>query len=175
MRLRSWTRPSSPRRRPDAGLDRVRKKSLVPVRRALVLVALLTLGLAAWTTWRYVRGKAAVSPIRSIAVLPSSNLSGDPSEEYFADGMTDQLITDLAKIGSLRVISRTSVMQYKGTRKSLPEIARELNVDAIVEGSVIRSGRASTRDRPAPSGANRPAHLGRDLRSRSRRYSEAAE
>ncbi|MGA2728238.1 MAG: winged helix-turn-helix domain-containing protein [Terracidiphilus sp.] len=125
---------------PDAGLNQVRKKSLVPVRRALVLVALLTLGLAAWTTWRYVRGKAAVSPIRSIAVLPLSNLSGDPSEEYFADGMTDQLITDLAKIGSLRVISRTSVMQYKGTRKSLPEIARELNVDAIVEGSVIRSG-----------------------------------
>jgi TolB-like protein/DNA-binding winged helix-turn-helix (wHTH) protein/Tfp pilus assembly protein PilF len=125
---------------PDAGLNQVRKKSLVPVRRALVLVALLTLGLAAWTTWRYVRGKAAVSPIRSIAVLPLSNLSGDPSEEYFADGMTDQLITDLAKIGSLRVISRTSVMQDKGTRKSLPEIARELNVDAIVEGSVIRSG-----------------------------------
>ena len=63
--------------------------------------------------------------------------------------MTDQLITDLAKVGSLRVISRTSVMQYKGAKKSLPEIARELNVDAIVEGSVIRSGRASTCDRPA--------------------------
>ena len=76
----------------------------------------------------------------SIAVLPLDNLSGDPSEEFFADGMTDQLITDLAKIGSLRVISRTSVMQYKGTKKPLPEIARELNVDAIVEGSVIRSG-----------------------------------
>ncbi len=118
----------------------VREKNLFPVRRALVLFSLLTIGLAAWTTWRYVLGKAAVSPIRSIAVLPLSNLSGDPSQEYFADGMTEQLITDLAKIGSLRVISRTSVMQYKGTRKSLPEIARELNVDAIVEGSVIRAG-----------------------------------
>ena len=97
--------------------NEAQKKSLVPVRRALVLVALLALGLAAWTTWRYVRVKAAISPIRSIAVLPLSNLSGDPSEEYFADGMTDQLITDLAKVGSLRVISRTSVMQYKGTRE----------------------------------------------------------
>jgi TolB-like protein/DNA-binding winged helix-turn-helix (wHTH) protein/Tfp pilus assembly protein PilF len=122
-----------------AGFNEGREKSLL-ARRVLVLVALVTLGLAGWTTWRFVRGKAAVSPIRSIAVLPLSNLSGDPSEEYFADGMTDQLITDLAKIGSLRVISRTSVMQYKGTRKSLPEIARELKVDAIVEGSVIRSG-----------------------------------
>jgi TolB-like protein/DNA-binding winged helix-turn-helix (wHTH) protein/Flp pilus assembly protein TadD len=125
---------------PDPGLDEVWKRNLVPVRGALVFVALLALGLAAWTTWRFIRGKADVPPIRSIAVLPLSNLSGDPSEDYFADGMTDQLITDLAKIGSLRVISRTSVMQYKGTRKSLPEIARELNVDAIAEGSVIRSG-----------------------------------
>ena len=125
---------------PDAGLTHVRKGSLVPIRGALVLIALLILELAAWTTWRFVRGKAADAPIGSIAVLPLSNLSGDPSEDYFADGMTDQLITDLAKIGSLRVISRTSVMQYKGTRKSLPEIARELNVDAVVEGSVIRSG-----------------------------------
>jgi TolB-like protein/DNA-binding winged helix-turn-helix (wHTH) protein/Tfp pilus assembly protein PilF len=82
----------------------------------------------------------AAPRLNSIAVLPLENLSGDPSQEFFADGMTDQLITDLAKVGSLRVISRTSVMQYKGTRKGLPEIARELNVDAIVEGSVIRSG-----------------------------------
>jgi len=106
----------------------------------LVLCAPFTLGLVAWTMWSYVHAKAAVPPIRSIAVLPLDNLSGDPSEEFFADGMTDQLITDLAKVGSLRVISRTSVMQYKGAKKGLPEIARELNVDAIVEGSVIRSG-----------------------------------
>jgi TolB-like protein/DNA-binding winged helix-turn-helix (wHTH) protein/Flp pilus assembly protein TadD len=116
-----------------------RQRSLVLVPGVLFLCALFALALAAGIVWRYVRAKAA-PPIRSIAVLPLSNLSGDPSEEYFADGMTDQLITDLAQIGSLRVISRTSVMQYKGTRKSLPEIARELNVDAIVEGSVIRSG-----------------------------------
>jgi len=82
----------------------------------------------------------AASRLNSIAVLPLANLSGDPSEEFFVDGMTDQLITDLAKVGSLRVISRTSVMRYKDTKKDLPEIARELNVDAIVEGSVIRSG-----------------------------------
>src|SRR5271154_3011072 len=84
---------------------------------------------------------SAAPRLSSIAVLPLDNLSGDPSEEFFADGMTDQLITDLAKVGSLRVISRTSILQYKGTKKSLPEIARELHVDAIVEGSVIRSGR----------------------------------
>jgi len=82
----------------------------------------------------------AASPIRSIAVLPLANFSGDPSQDYFVDGMTDELITDLAKVGSLRVTSRTSVMPYKGTKKRLPEIARELNVDGIVEGSVTRSG-----------------------------------
>ena len=78
--------------------------------------------------------------IRSLAVLPLDNFSGDPSQAYFADGMTDQLIADLAKIRALRVVSRTSMMRYKGAQKSLPEIARELNVDAIVEGSVFRSG-----------------------------------
>ena len=78
--------------------------------------------------------------IQSIAVLPLENLSGDPSQEYFADGMTDELITQLAQIGGLRVISRTTAMQYKGTRKSVPEIARELHVDGIVEGTVFRSG-----------------------------------
>ena len=77
--------------------------------------------------------------IRSIAVLPLENLSGDPSQEYFADGMTEELIGKLAQIGSLRVISRTSVMRYKAGGKSLPEIARELNVDAVLEGTVQRS------------------------------------
>lgn len=76
--------------------------------------------------------------IRSLAVLPLENLSHNPEQEYFADGMTDDLITHLAKIRALRVVSRTSVMQYKGTRKSAPQIARELNVDAIVEGTVTR-------------------------------------
>jgi TolB-like protein/DNA-binding winged helix-turn-helix (wHTH) protein len=78
--------------------------------------------------------------IESIAVLPLENLSRDPEQEYFADGLTDDLITDLGKMVTLRVISRTSVMQYKRTKKPLPEIARELNVDAAVEGTVQRSG-----------------------------------
>ncbi len=77
---------------------------------------------------------------KSVAVLPLENLSHDPEQEYFADGMTDALITDLAKLHALRVISRNSIMQYKGSRKSVPQIARELNVDAIVEGTVMRFG-----------------------------------
>jgi TolB-like protein/DNA-binding winged helix-turn-helix (wHTH) protein len=105
-----------------------------------IFCALCALSLVGWAISHRFYGKAAVSPIRSIAVLPLDNLSGDPSEEFFADGMTDQLITDLAQVGSLRVISRTSVMQYRGAKKALPEIARELKVDAIVEGSVIRFG-----------------------------------
>jgi len=78
--------------------------------------------------------------IRSLAVLPLESLSSDPSQEYFADGMTDELITDLAQISALSVISRTSVMPYKRARKPLSQIARELNVDAVVEGTVLRSG-----------------------------------
>jgi TolB-like protein/DNA-binding winged helix-turn-helix (wHTH) protein/Flp pilus assembly protein TadD len=85
------------------------------------------------------RGHASTG-IRSLAVLPLENLSADASQSYFADGMTDELITDLAQISALRVISRTSVMVYKGARKPLPQIARELNVDAVVEGTVLRSG-----------------------------------
>ena len=84
--------------------------------------------------------KTGAQHIRSLAVLPLENLSRDPEQEYFADGMTDQLITDLAKISALKVISRTSVMQYKGARKPLPQIAQELGVDAVVEGSVQRAG-----------------------------------
>ena len=80
------------------------------------------------------------APIRSLVVLPLENLSGDPSQEYLADGMTDELITALGQIGALRVISRTTATQYKNAHKSLPQIARELNVDAVVEGSVVRSG-----------------------------------
>ena len=79
-------------------------------------------------------------PIESIAVLPLHNLSGDPEQDYFADGLTEALITDLAKIGALKVISRTSAMRYKGTDKPLSEIAQELNVDAVIEGSALRSG-----------------------------------
>jgi len=119
---------------------------VVPVRsrsRTVVITALLmTLALAAILVLiPALSHRAAATPlVRSIAVLPLANFSGDPAQEYFVDGMTDELITDLAKIGALRVISRTSVMRYKGTKKGLPEIARELNVDGIVEGSVMRSG-----------------------------------
>jgi len=108
----------------------------------LMTCGLIVLGLTAWA-WRYwSRGSFGSWPrpvIRSLAVLPLENLSGDSSQEYLADSMTDALITDLAQIGTLRVISRTSVMRYKGTRKPLPEIANELGVEGIVEGSVVRS------------------------------------
>ncbi len=83
---------------------------------------------------------ASRAPIRSLAVLPLSNLSGDPAQDYFADGMTEALISDLAQISALRVISRTSVMQYKGTLKPMPQIGRELGVEAVIEGSVLRVG-----------------------------------
>jgi TolB-like protein/Tfp pilus assembly protein PilF len=85
-------------------------------------------------------GEPSQTRIESLAVLPLENLSGDLEQEYFADGMTEALITDLAKIGALKVISRTSVMQYKGVKRPLPEIAEELNVDAVIEGSVLQSG-----------------------------------
>ncbi len=86
------------------------------------------------------RYSSGADAIRSIAVLPLANLSNDPDQEYFADGMTDELITDLAQVSELKVVSKTSIMQYKDTRKPLPEIGRELGVDAVVEGSVVRSG-----------------------------------
>jgi TolB-like protein/Flp pilus assembly protein TadD len=87
-----------------------------------------------------VRPTPAVDAIESIAVLPFVNASGDPNEEYFVDGMTDALIADLAKIRALKVISRTSAMQFKGVKKPLPDIARELKVEAVVDGSVLRAG-----------------------------------
>ena len=110
---------------------------------ALVLGAVAFLALLAFGLARFIRPPSATSAapqIHSLAVLPLQNLSGDPAQEYFSDGMTDALITDLAQVGSLKVISRTSSMQYKQTKKSLPEIARELNVDGVVEGTVQRSG-----------------------------------
>ena len=116
-------------------------------RRLVRTAAVVTLGIAlgALLVWgellpRPRLGAPGSGRIGSIAVLPLDNLSGDPEQEYFTDGMTDALIAQLAKIGSLRVISRTSVMHYKGTRKALPEIARELDVDAVLEGSVLRAG-----------------------------------
>ena len=109
---------------------------------ALVLVVILAVvfGFDPGGVRHRLVGEPSVPRIQSIAVLPLENLSKDPEQEYFADGMTDELITNLAQISALRVISRTSAMQYKGTKKSLSEIARELHVDAVVEGTVMHSG-----------------------------------
>jgi len=103
-----------------------------------IIALLLVVGVLAVRTLRL--GAHPPPAIRSLAVLPLENLSGDPSQDYFSDGMTDELITELGQIGELRVISRTSVMTYKGARRPLPQIARDLNVDAVVEGTVLRSG-----------------------------------
>jgi TolB-like protein/class 3 adenylate cyclase len=100
--------------------------------------AALLVGALSW--WATQFGTLGPVPIRSLAVLPLDNLSGDPEQEYFADGMTDALIGDLAKIDDLRVISRTSVMRHKRTERPLPEVAQELEVDAIVEGTVLQAG-----------------------------------
>lgn len=102
----------------------------------ILLLALGQIGLRHQTT----TSRAAPARIQSIAVLPLGNLSHDSAQDYFADGMTDALITDLGKIAGLRVTSRTSSMHYKGTREALPAIGRQLNVDAIVEGAVLRAG-----------------------------------
>ena len=118
----------------------------LPWRRAWMTLglalALVLAGLAGWIFLRSSRPQSdtlSSAPVRSLAVLPLENLSSD-SQDYFADGMTDELITDLAQIGALRVISRTSVMPYKGGHKPLPQIARELHVDGVVEGTVLRTG-----------------------------------
>jgi TolB-like protein/predicted Ser/Thr protein kinase len=124
----------------DVGLER---RSIFTSRRTLALsgVAILLVAAALLYALMFRGASATRQPeIRSLAVLPLVNLSGDPEQDYFADGITETLIAGLARVGALRVISRTSVMQYKGSHKSLPEIARELNVDAAVEGSVQRFG-----------------------------------
>jgi len=118
-----------------------------PKRRTGVIIALLlslgaccAVGLAAWMAWQHRQAGSVAAAPRSIAVIPLQNLSGDPSQEYFADGLTDQLITEMSQIPDLRVISHTSVTEYKATTKHLPQIARELKVDDILEGSVVREG-----------------------------------
>ena len=114
----------------------------LPAASAGVAAVLLSMVLAPFA-WHWVNAQGAFEsggPIRSLAVLPLKNLSGEAGQQYFADGMTDELITELAKISALRVISRTSVMQYRDEKKSLPEIARQLKVDAVVEGTLLRAG-----------------------------------
>ena len=108
----------------------------------LCLLVAFAAGLGYWLTGRKTPqpSRAVPGAIQSLAVLPLENLSGDPAQDYFAEGMTDALITELSQIRKLRVISRTSVMQYKHTQKPLDQIAQDLNVDAIVEGAVVRVG-----------------------------------
>lgn len=122
----------------------VRSRPLFP---RIAIGAVLFLAFLATLFWLDVAGvrqrwliKTNPTLIHSLAVLPLANLSNDPNQEYFSDGMTDALITDLAQIGSLKVVSRTSSMQYKQTKMTLSEIARELKVDGIIEGTVQRSG-----------------------------------
>lgn len=132
--------PGSPVETVAGAIPRHTVKSWTLAAAMLGVAVMLFFGLRA-TVWRHKASATASAPrIRSLAVLPLENLTGDPSQDYFVDGMTDVLITDLAQISTLRVISRTSVMHYKGTKKTLPEIARELNVDAVVEGTAARSG-----------------------------------
>jgi TolB-like protein/DNA-binding winged helix-turn-helix (wHTH) protein/Tfp pilus assembly protein PilF len=142
-----WTalRPVSEQ---NSGPNRAAAPKKLPSRRWAVAGAItLTLAVLAMIIPLGIRGlrgrllpRTSSVRIESLAVLPLENLSGDPEQQYFADGMTDELITELAKIHSLRVISRNSVMQYKAGGKPLSQIARELNVDAVVEGTVMRSG-----------------------------------
>jgi TolB-like protein/DNA-binding winged helix-turn-helix (wHTH) protein/Flp pilus assembly protein TadD len=102
--------------------------------------AVLAMALAICFGWVLYNSRNFSPAIRALAVLPLDNFSSDTSQDYFADGMTEELITDLGQISALRVISRTSVMPYKGAHKPLAQIARDLNVQAVVEGSVFRSG-----------------------------------
>lgn len=110
------------------------------IRYALLIIVPLVVVVVGYAVLTRKKSPLPGPAVSSIMVLPLDNLSGDPNEEYFADGVTDALIGDLAKLSGLQVISRTSSMHYKGTKKSLPEIAREIKVDAIVEGTVQRSG-----------------------------------
>jgi len=126
------------------------QKSRWPRFSTLALACALAISLIAHFAWRRTHAvpssnashvdRPSRRDIKFLAVLPLDNLSGDPSQEYFADGMTDELITMLAKNSTLHIVSRTSVMQYKGVHRPLPEIARELGADGILEGSVVRSG-----------------------------------
>jgi TolB-like protein/DNA-binding winged helix-turn-helix (wHTH) protein/Tfp pilus assembly protein PilF len=117
----------------------ISKRSFKVWTAATVVAIAVIAGLSSVRVREHVFGRRSPR-IQSLAVLPLVNLSKDTDQDYFADGMTEELTTDLGRISALRVISRTSAMQYKGTKKPLPQIARELNVDALIEGTVSRSG-----------------------------------
>lgn len=125
---------------PPAGRPKPGRKAGPMARLPRIAAAALALGVLAAVGWWFVGPAAVAPPIRSVAVLPLENLSGDPAQDYFVDGVTDSLILDLARVPSLRVISRTSVMRYREVSRPLPEIASELGVDALIEGTVNREG-----------------------------------
>jgi serine/threonine protein kinase/Tfp pilus assembly protein PilF len=137
-------RPRQPNTTSPTPAGRITSRFVLARNRMLILAALIGVliagGLLSVRFFRQRSTPPLKAEIKSLAVLPMANLSNDSEQDYFAEGMTETLIAGLAKVGALRVISRTSVMQYKGTNKSLPEIAQELKVDAIVEGSVQRNG-----------------------------------
>jgi TolB-like protein len=135
--------PAAPEASPIAAPgERLRQRRVV----AGMLAGLALAGLALFVAIAYIgfkvwpRGSPPEAEHHAIAVLPLQNLSGDPRQDYFADSMTEELIADLGQVSASRVISRTSTMTYKGTAKTLPQIARELGVDTVVEGSVLRQG-----------------------------------
>jgi TolB-like protein/DNA-binding winged helix-turn-helix (wHTH) protein/Tfp pilus assembly protein PilF len=136
----SDVQPPTPVRDPAAGARGGRRWLVVATAAALLGLTIGLFGFNVGGIRDRVYGRTPRPRIQSVAVLPLANLSGDASQDYFADGLTDELITMLARYSTLRVVSRTSAMQYKGARRPLPEIARELGVDAILEGSLERSG-----------------------------------
>jgi TolB-like protein/tetratricopeptide (TPR) repeat protein len=145
--LDAWRKERAPAAATEAAEERPVSEAVrsgAHTRTAAVLLS-MALALTAGLIW-LVRGRTTIQPasanggIRSLAVLPLQNFSGNPEQDYLSDGMTEALIARLSAIHALRVISRTSAMQFKGTRKSVPAIGKELNVDAVIEGSVLRSG-----------------------------------
>jgi TolB-like protein/DNA-binding winged helix-turn-helix (wHTH) protein/Flp pilus assembly protein TadD len=134
------TTPTELRERSNLGTGPAQPKHRRPSLTWVLSGLLLFVLIASVAGWRIHSANRSDTVIRSLAVLPFESLSNDASQDYFADGMTDELISDLGQISALRVISRTSVMGYKHARKPLPQIARELNVDAVVEGTVLHSG-----------------------------------
>src|SRR6266568_9279789 len=130
--------PISPLQRAAGRFSAAPLRNIVLGTAVLIFLALLIVAWSrGWLNRSFVRTSTVT--VQSVAVLPLDNLSGDQEQDFFADGMTDELITMLAKTSSLRVVSRTSVMQYKGVHRPLREIAQELGVEGIVEGSVERS------------------------------------
>ena len=136
-RMKNASFPSTVEAAP--AIPRPRARTHLPALAVAAVLAVL-IGLSIRPVRDRLLGRSVAPPIRALAVLPLENLSADPEQDFFADGMTEELTTDLGKISALRVISRTSVIQFKGTRKPLSEIGRELGVDAVIEGTVTRSG-----------------------------------